>query len=369
MNKLLGILLLELCANFITCSDERGVKQYNLAASRHQPLAEILAANVPGDAQDDTNVVLSKISRTHVTVRETQVTSEMVAKLGLLDDSKTLQENINDAYRVHDFHTIESCLAKERYLREFQQSRSLYSGKTQTPYRSQLLSQEKLDDLLFDIVKDKRLSTEEKQELIKVYVKAGANINVRSINVHDRCAPLHYSARYNHYQITQQLLDHGANVNIIDADGRTPLHYAALSNAPKITRLLLDRGADVNAQDDTGMTALLYSAFFDADTTTPLLLNRGANMYAQDRRGWTSLHWGVSNNAKKTVPQLLAANTSVLIKNKEGEIPLDLAKTPDMKQLLLQGPQGRAARKIEAVYSKYQVRNSGESNRKKRKIE
>ena len=53
--------------------------------------------------------------------------------------------------------------------------------------------------------------------------------------------------------IVRRLLDHGANANARDKNGRTPL---LLTWRIEIMRLLLDYGASVNAKDKEGMTLL-----------------------------------------------------------------------------------------------------------------
>src|SRR5260370_18447385 len=61
------------------------------------------------------------------------------------------------------------------------------------------------------------------------------------------------------------LLDHGADVNIVDPLGRTPLMYAAASDnlSLEVVKMLVEHGADVNAKDahklgaDSGRTALV----------------------------------------------------------------------------------------------------------------
>ena len=52
----------------------------------------------------------------------------------------------------------------------------------------------------------------------------------RLINSFDknRIAPLHYAARYDHVDIMELLIKHGANVDVKDKEeGLTPLHFCA----------------------------------------------------------------------------------------------------------------------------------------------
>lgn len=68
-----------------------------------------------------------------------------------------------------------------------------------------------------------------------------------------------------HSEIVEHLLDHGADINHADADGRTALSVAALC-APRnpgvnVVQTLLERGASVDHKDKEGMTPLLVASF------------------------------------------------------------------------------------------------------------
>jgi len=54
------------------------------------------------------------------------------------------------------------------------------------------------------------------------------------------------------------LLEHGANLNVQDNDGRTPLHYAVENCHVDVARVLFDHGADPTIRDNEGMTPLDY---------------------------------------------------------------------------------------------------------------
>src|ERR1039457_391764 len=84
------------------------------------------------------------------------------------------------------------------------------------------------------------------------------------------------------------LLDHGADVNIVDSLGRTPLMYAAASdNLPlEVVETLVEHGADVNAKDahklgaDSVWTALDIARQHGDTPIVAFLLKSGAKSNA-----------------------------------------------------------------------------------------
>ena len=56
-------------------------------------------------------------------------------------------------------------------------------------------------------------------------------------------------------EVIRVLLEHGADVNAQDADGRTPLMFAALSGQATYLPILLDAGADPQIRTHSGKRA------------------------------------------------------------------------------------------------------------------
>jgi ankyrin repeat protein len=76
-----------------------------------------------------------------------------------------------------------------------------------------------------------------------------------------------------------------------DTTGCTLLHFAARYGFLEITNLLLQHGADVNKTNKIGFTALHYAADNQHVAITQLLLNYGSSKAIKDKQGKTPEHW------------------------------------------------------------------------------
>jgi len=91
---------------------------------------------------------------------------------------------------------------------------------------------------------------------VRSYLESGTDPNQPIPG--DPSYPLHYAA-HSFANIIQLLIDHGANVNVKDQNGKTPLHIAAVVPYMEGMQVLIEHGANVNAVDDNGKTPLDYA--------------------------------------------------------------------------------------------------------------
>ncbi len=121
---------------------------------------------------------------------------------------------------------------------------------------------------------------------------------------------LFQAARYNDIDRVKELIEMGANVNVMEADDGTPddtpLIAAAARGHIDTVKILIEEGADVNYIDGDGNTALIHITFDGIDkgkiAITKLLLDAGANVSLKNKYGLTAEMYvsGISSQNKET---------------------------------------------------------------------
>jgi ankyrin repeat protein len=83
----------------------------------------------------------------------------------------------------------------------------------------------------------------------------------------------------------KRLLAMGAD---IDQPGWSPVLYAASGPNPEVLKFLLDKGAPLNGVSANGTTPLMMAAQYGAIDGATLLLQRGADPTLRNAQGWTA---------------------------------------------------------------------------------
>lgn len=119
--------------------------------------------------------------------------------------------------------------------------------------------------------------------------------------------PLLLSTYYGHQELSQVLLQAGAEINVEDGAGNTPLMGVCFKGYKELADMLIEQGADVNHQSTMGATALIYAASFNKLEIAQSLLRAGAKTDVRDARGMTALEHAEMQASERLIALLKGA--------------------------------------------------------------
>jgi len=143
------------------------------------------------------------------------------------------------------------------------------------------------------------------------------------------------------------LLAHKADLADRDSAGRTVLHYLASNESflnPEALDYILSQGADINVLDANGRTPIYMAVgggradalapgrgFYGSADIVRQLIAKGAKVNVQDKQGRTLVHHFAAYNLGngEVLTALVEAGVSGAEKDKEGNTAYDLAKKRD----------------------------------------
>jgi len=91
---------------------------------------------------------------------------------------------------------------------------------------------------------------------------------------------LHYAARRNNLNMVKYLVEHEADVNMIDDNEATPLRYSVCKSNSDILKYLVEAGANVNVADNCKLTPLHLAAMCGNYESVKYLIKHGADIHA-----------------------------------------------------------------------------------------
>jgi ankyrin repeat protein len=104
----------------------------------------------------------------------------------------------------------------------------------------------------------------------------------------------------------RQLLERGANVNLVNKDGVTALHYACKKGNADVVRMLVenpiprttdqDNRAKVDAVDNNGCSSLHYACKEGHLEVVQYLLTNGVTIDAMDNQQKQAVHYAIEEN-------------------------------------------------------------------------
>ena len=182
--------------------------------------------------------------------------------------------------------------------------------------------------------------------VVQKLLEAGADL--QAVNADGNTA-LHSACMWGDPGVVRALLNRGADLHAKGFDAFTPLHCAVDHGHLEIVRLLLERGADVEAHDthpQGGGTPLLLAAYSTLSTegellaVTELLLASGADINARMKSGEIPLHRAALNNYTRIAQALLDGGADINCQDTDNrDTPLHVAARvghADMVRLLIE---------------------------------
>jgi ankyrin repeat protein len=186
---------------------------------------------------------------------------------------------------------------------------------------------------------------------------------------------LHWAVFNGHEVCVRVLLDHGADVDVLQTGSNSPFLLAAAKGYESIGRILINRGANVKLRNEKEKNSVLMSVLFGHSTKglswfLHALNNYGIDLNEYDARGSAPLHVCAEKNLSGPIKVLVDAGANVNIVHKRNSLtPLQTAcshASPDVETIrafLDKGaypnwhdPQGRTA--FDIVLHKQQSKTS-----------
>jgi len=160
--------------------------------------------------------------------------------------------------------------------------------------------------------------------LAVLFVTVGCEPRDPSGNVIEAVSRKHYDPA----EVKQLVESDPTTIDETNEFGQRPLQIASLHGRARAVAVLLDHGADLEAVDQNGRTALHSACHQGELDVAKQLIARTANVNASDHNGMTPLHDVVewSPEQSELVRLLIESGCELGSQNKDGETPLDIAK-------------------------------------------
>lgn len=177
---------------------------------------------------------------------------------------------------------------------------------------------------------------------VRALVRQSTDVNAAET---DGMTALHWAVQRRDLEMTDLLLDAGADFELANRTGAKPLYLAAINGDAAVIARLLDAGEDPNALLTTeGETVLMLVAYTGNAQAVKVLLDRGAEANTQQFRGQTALMWAAAEGHAEVVSLLLARGADPSLQSAASTKP-ERRPPGGMTALLFAARQG----KIDAV--------------------
>ncbi|XP_058788653.1 rabankyrin-5 [Phymastichus coffea] len=165
-----------------------------------------------------------------------------------------------------------------------------------------------------------------------------ADASTTAPEARDECTPLHLCCQWGLEQLVQTLIEHGANVNARDAEGKTPLHVAIENQHERITSLLLCHpNINLALRDKRAQSPFAAALSRRNNKAAQAILARLPSAAEQlDNKGRNFLHTAIQRDDMESILFLLSIQVDVnsRVQDQTQTTPLQLATATGNEMLV-----------------------------------
>ena len=184
-------------------------------------------------------------------------------------------------------------------------------------------NQEKLNEQLFNVVADEKVSDEARLKKLKYLVRLGADLEA----INYGCTVLIVAAQKGQIGVVKYLAENGADIEAGDNYERTALSWAAQNGHIGVVKYLVEQGADVHQKDTAEWSALTYAAYSGQIEVVKYLAENGADVNAKDEGyGKTALMRASEYGHLEVVKYLAELGADLEAKDVNGDTAFDIAR-------------------------------------------
>jgi ankyrin repeat protein len=172
-----------------------------------------------------------------------------------------------------------------------------------------------------------KLLKENKFEELERYILSNKNLDL-DIKDDNFDYFINYAVNLNKIKFIKLALKRGAQLDILDGDGKSILHNPIKYNYHETIDLILKESKNIigipitDNQDKNGNTPSHYSIIFNNLPALKKLISNNANLYLKSEEGIDSILLAVQNNRINFIKYFLTLNINLETKNLAGETPL-----------------------------------------------
>ncbi|KAA3681223.1 protein phosphatase 1 regulatory subunit 16A [Paragonimus westermani] len=199
-------------------------------------------------------------------------------------------------------------------------------------------------------------------EMCRLLLRFGANANARDT---ERWTPLHAAATCHHTELCSILINNGADLLAMNADGNMP--YECCMPGPTLTlietemdkrgitqeqlddlhrlpecdmladmEVLYKAGADLNSLDAQGASYLHIASACGYEEVAIFLLKHGAKIDLLDRDGWQAIHIAACWDHMEIIEVLVNFGADIMAETITGETVFDICEDLEMHSRLME---------------------------------